>query len=111
MPHGKRAPDAARHGGVEEEPADRPEPAQESEADEHGGLMRARTTFVTSVDREQARDDARHGVAEREARVAGVEHVEQLDLHRGERRQRAAEAGAEQRPAVRGQRQALLEAS
>jgi hypothetical protein len=35
--------------------------------------------------------------------------VQQLDLHRRERRQRAAQAGAQQRPAVGREREALLE--
>src|SRR4051812_40125364 len=59
------------------------------------------------------------GVAEREARprvrggqpvAARVEHPDELELHRRERRQCAAEAGAEERPAVGREGQALLQA-
>ncbi len=39
----------------------------------------------------------------------GIEHLHQLDLHRGKRRQPTADSGSEQRPAVGRQRQALLQ--
>ena len=61
-------------------------------------------------DGEEAERDARGDVAHGEREVVAVEHRQHLDLHGRERRQRAADAGAEERPPVGGERQALLQA-
>ena len=54
--------------------------------------------------------DAGRRVAGRQGPDVGVEHLEDLHLHGGERRQSPAQAGAKQRPPVAGQRQAFGEA-
>src|SRR3954471_22274418 len=61
------------------------------------------------MDREVAEQEARHGVGGGQPVALGVDHPHELELHRRERRERAAEAGAEERAAVGRQRQALLE--
>ena len=60
--------------------------------------------------RREASGDARNGVRRGEPHVCAFDHLHELDHHRRERRQRAADAGAEERAAIQRRRQALLKA-
>ncbi len=72
-------------------------------------LRSRRTQRRRHPDRDVSADDARRRIADREAHAAVAQQGEDLQLHRRERRERAAEPGAEERTAVGRLRQALLQ--
>ena len=114
VPHGNALADARGDRAVEQEARDGARAAEQPDADHderrHAASRARRTRLVVSATASKPGGHAGRGVAGREAAVAVVEHLQQLELHGRERRQRAAEPGAEERPPVGRQRQALLQA-
>ena len=76
-------------------------------------IARTRTRRTRPVARCTAANpaiDAGHGVADGQAVVVVLDHLQRLDLHRREGRQSAAQSGAQQRAPVARQRQPLQQA-